>query len=78
MSTKLTLNLNADAISRGERYAAKHGTSLSAIVEHYIQSLTAKKTKVYLSEELAGCLKNVKHWSDDDIKSMYAKDKQGG
>ncbi len=75
MDAKLTLKLNADAISRAKRYAAKHGTSLSAIVEHYFESLTAKKGSKYLSEELAGCLKSMKQLSDEEIKLMYTKDK---
>jgi hypothetical protein len=77
MDTKLTLKLNADAISRAKRYAAKKGTSLSAMVEQYFESLTAKKSSKYLSEELAGCLKNMKHLSDKEIKLMYAKGKHG-
>ena len=44
MDAKLTLKLNADAISRAKRYAAKHGTSLSAMVEHYFESITAKNS----------------------------------
>jgi hypothetical protein len=73
MDTKLTLKLNADAISRAKRYAAKHKTSLSAMVEKYFEALTAKKGSKYLSEELAGCLKNMKQVSDEEIKLMYAK-----
>jgi hypothetical protein len=75
MDTKLTLKLDADAINRAKQYAAKHGTSLSAMVERYFESLTAKKNKKYLSKELAGCLKGMKHMSDEEIKAMYAKDK---
>lgn len=75
MDAKLTLKLNADAISKAKRYAAKHGTSLSVMVEHYFESLTGKKSSKYLSEELAGCLKDLKKLSDDEIKMMYAKDK---
>jgi len=75
MDTKLTLKLDASAISRAKQYAAKHGTSLSAMVERYFESLTAKRSSTYLSEELVGCLKDIKHLTDEDIKDMYAKDK---
>ena len=77
MDTKLTLKLDPDIINRAKNYAAKHGTSLSAMVENYFESLTAKKKKKYLSDELAGCIKNQSHLSDEDIKDMYLKDKYG-
>jgi len=75
MDAKLTLKLDPDVINRAKVYAAKHGTSLSAMVENYFESITKKKKSKYLSEELAGCLKDLQHMSDDDIKDMYIKDK---
>jgi hypothetical protein len=77
MDAKLTLKLDPDAIMRAKSYAAKHGTSLSALVEHYFDTLTAKKKKKYLSEELAGCVKNMQNLSDEEIRQMYLKDKHG-
>jgi hypothetical protein len=75
MDSKLTLKLSADAINRAKRYAARHKTSLSAMVENYFEAITAKKKGKYLSEELAGCLKSMNQVSDEEIKSMYTKEK---
>jgi hypothetical protein len=77
MDAKLTLKLDPDIINKAKSYAAKHGTSLSALVESYFDALTAKNKKKYLSEELTGCVKNMQHLSDDDIRRMYLKDKHG-
>jgi hypothetical protein len=75
MNTKLTLKLNADVISQAKRYARRQGTSLSAIVENYFQMLNKEKSKKYFAEDLAGCLKNLKNLSDDDIMNDYIKGK---
>jgi hypothetical protein len=36
---KLTLSVDRSAIARAKRYAKKHGTSVSAVVEAYLTSL---------------------------------------
>ena len=73
MDVKLTLKLDATAIRSAKRYARKHGTSVSALVRNYFESLTPRKKK-YLAEELAGCLKDMQGLSDKKIKAMYVKD----
>ena len=40
MDTKLTLKLDNDVISRAKRYAQSRKTSLSKIVESYLDSVT--------------------------------------
>jgi hypothetical protein len=40
MDTKLTLRLNDDVIGRAKIYAKKHRTSLSKMIESYLDSLT--------------------------------------
>jgi macrodomain Ter protein organizer (MatP/YcbG family) len=42
MDTKLTLKLEQKIIERAKDYAKKHNTSLSKLIENYLQSLTKK------------------------------------
>ncbi len=75
MDAKLTLKLDADIINQAKNYATQHGMSLSAMVEEYFKQITSRKRKKYLAEDLAGCLKDMKHLSDKEIKDMYLKDR---
>ncbi|MGV8813143.1 MAG: DUF6364 family protein [Gelidibacter sp.] len=45
MDTKLTLKLNQKVIEKAKKYASKKNTSLSRIVETYLQSLTSENSK---------------------------------
>lgn len=40
MDTKLTIKLNSDVISRAKRYAKHRKTSLSKMIESYLDSVT--------------------------------------
>lgn len=40
MDTKLTIKLDKDVISRAKRYAQKRKTSLSKMIESYLDSVT--------------------------------------
>jgi hypothetical protein len=40
MNTKLTLKLNNSVIARAKKYAKKHNTSLSRMIESYLDSVT--------------------------------------
>lgn len=40
MDTKLTLRLNEDVIERAKMYARNHKTSLSKMIESYLDSIT--------------------------------------
>jgi hypothetical protein len=42
MNTKLTLNLSRHIIQKAKDYASKHKTSISRMVESYLQSLTSE------------------------------------
>jgi len=44
MDTKLTLKLNTDIISRAKRYAQHRKTSLSKMIESYLDSVTKPDT----------------------------------
>jgi hypothetical protein len=43
MDTKLTLKLNQEIIEKAKKYASKQKTSLSRLIESYLQSLTTDK-----------------------------------
>ncbi len=43
MDTKLTLRLEQNIIEKAKGYARLHGTSLSAIIENYLQKITDDK-----------------------------------
>ncbi len=43
MDTKLTLKLNEDIIERAKKYARTNNTSLSKVVESYLNSLTIQQ-----------------------------------
>lgn len=45
METKLTLRLNDRVIERAKLYARSHKTSLSKMIESYLDSLTKEKGK---------------------------------
>ncbi|MDD3771995.1 MAG: DUF6364 family protein [Weeksellaceae bacterium] len=45
MSTKLTLNIDESTILAAKSYAKKTGTSISKLVENYLNSLTSKQDK---------------------------------
>ena len=45
MDTKLTLKLNKNVIEMAKEYASNKNTSLSRLVESYLQSLTTKSSK---------------------------------
>ncbi len=70
MSTKLTLNLNKETIEEAKSYAKTHQTSVSKLVENYLNSLTSsskKRSEVSpLVESLTGIIP-----SDYDEKKDY-------
>jgi hypothetical protein len=43
MDTKLTLKLNQEIIEKAKKYASEKKTSLSRLIESYLQSLTTDK-----------------------------------
>jgi hypothetical protein len=42
MDSKLTLKLNSEVIARAKAYAQKQGSSVSLLVERYLESLTKR------------------------------------
>jgi len=45
MNTKLTLRLNSNVIQRAKNYAQKQNTSLSKMIESYLNSVTKQKSE---------------------------------
>lgn len=74
METKLTLRLKKRVIERAKKYAHDHNTSLSKMVEFYLESITAKKASdaeiTPLVESLSGVVEFEK---DFDYKKDYPR-----
>ena len=75
MNTKLTLSLNAQVIEEAKKYAARKQTSISAMVENYFRSLTSRKKKRYVADELAGIMNEKKLRSLNDPRINHYLDK---
>jgi hypothetical protein len=73
MNTKLTLNLNKDTIESAKIYAKNNDTSVSKLIENYLNSLinkSGKKIKVSpLVESLTGVLPQLNN--EDYIRDYY-------
>lgn len=74
MDTKLTLRLDQNIIEKAKDYARLHKTSLSAIIENYLQKITndnEEKEKITpLVKSLSGIVDLPK---DFDHKSDYSE-----
>jgi Family of unknown function (DUF6364) len=73
MDTKLTIKLNDDVISRAKRYAKHRKTSLSKMIESYLDSVTKPSSKEIEITPLVKSLSGVITLTDDyDYKKDYA------
>jgi hypothetical protein len=77
MNTKLTLKLDQNIIEKAKNYAKAHGTSLSKIIENYLQKITdnnkEKKDKdkiTPLVKSLSGIISLPKNF---DHKKSYSE-----
>ena len=72
MNTKLTLNLNKDTIESAKDYAKSNDTSVSKLIENYLNSLIRKNVKEIkvspLVESLTGVIPQI---TDEDYKRDY-------
>lgn len=78
MNTKLTLNLNKNIIESAKDYANENKTSLSKLIENYLNSLIRKEQKKSsispLVESLTGVLPEIeKENSRDDYHDYLTK-----
>ena len=57
---KLTLSVDEEVVTRAKRFAADHGTSVSKMVQHYLESATepADEDLPPVLRSLRGILKN--------------------
>jgi hypothetical protein len=73
MNTKLTIKLNDDVISRAKRYAKHRKTSLSKMIESYLDSVTKPNSKEIEITPLVKSLSGVITLIEDyDYKKDYA------
>lgn len=77
MDTKLTLKLNHTVIEKAKEYAKEKNTSLSRLIENYLQSITEKGTAkesskiTPLVKSLSGII-DMKEKEIDNYKKEYA------
>jgi Family of unknown function (DUF6364) len=73
MDTKLTIKLDDDVISRAKRYAKHRKTSLSKMIESYLDSVTKPNSKKIEITPLVKSLSGVITLPDNyDYKKDYA------
>ena len=80
MNKKLTLSLEESVIERGKQYAAKHGSSLSGMVEDFLRVVTesAGTDRKVLSptvSELLGSVEIGPDFNAENAKYEYLKEK---
>lgn len=79
MDTKLTLKLNEDIIERAKEYAKAKKTSLSDLIENYLQKLTTdknnNKTITPLVKSLSGVISLSKDYNDKKDYTNYLTNK---
>ncbi|MDZ4664398.1 MAG: DUF6364 family protein [Bacteroidota bacterium] len=79
MDTKLTLKLNEDIIEKAKEYAKAKKTSLSDLIENYLQKLTTdkknNKTITPLVKSLSGVISLSKNYNDKKEYTNYLTNK---
>jgi hypothetical protein len=75
MDTKLTLKLNEDIIAKAKEYAKSRKTSLSDLIENYLQKITSDKnsnrTITPLVKSLSGVISLPKDANDKEDYTDY-------
>lgn len=74
MDTKLTIKLNGDVISRAKNYASKRKTSLSKMIENYLDIVSKPENEETEITPLVKSLSGVVILPDDfDYKKDYSE-----
>ena len=74
MNTKLTVKLNKRVIDDAKTYARNHKTSLSRMIESYLDAMTKKEIKEFEITPLVESLSGVVTLPNDyDYKDDYSK-----
>jgi transcription termination factor Rho len=76
--TKLTLSVDQEVVERAKRYAATRGTSVSRLVETYLDAVSrlrgaSERTLPSATRRLRGILKGGKYRRDDYIDYLERK-----
>lgn len=73
MDTKLTLKLNQEVIKKAKFYAKSNHTSLSRLIENYLNSLTQKeqKSEIEVSPLVSSLTGVISDQSVNDFKKEY-------
>ena len=71
MDAKLTLKLNERIIRQAKLYAKQHNTSLSKMIENYLQAVTTNKTQRIKISPLVKSLTGVIDLEKKDYKKDY-------
>ena len=79
MDTKLTLKLNRDIIEKAKEYAKERKTSLSDLIENYLQKLTtdqkSNETITPLVKSLSGVISLPEDYNDQKDYTDYLTNK---
>ncbi len=73
MDTKLTLKMDKRLIERAKKYAKRHNTSLSRLVENFLLAITKENDKEISVLPEVKKLTGVIRLVDDDYKKDYAR-----
>lgn len=75
MKTKLTLSVEKEAVEAAKELAAKHGLSLSELVEAHFQKLTRESGRPSLAKKLRGIAADgpLSNMTYEEIREEYAK-----
>ena len=73
MESKLTLRLNKEVINQAKSYAKDRNTSLSKLIENYLQTVTLIKTEKPAITPLVESLTGVIDMKDKDYGKDYTK-----
>lgn len=75
MKETINLRFDKEVVDAAKNYAKRNKTSVSKLVEDYFRQLISSRKDQYLSEQLEGCLKQYKNFSDEQIYKEYLKGK---
>ena len=79
MDTKLTLKLNEDIIEKAKEYAKTKKTSISSLIENYLQKLTddkkSNRTITPLVKSLSGVISLPKDYNGKKVYTDYLANK---
>lgn len=71
MESKLTLKLDKKVIIRAKTYAKDHNTSLSKLIENYLQTVTTKSNKSIQITPLVESITGVIDLNNKDYRKDY-------